>query len=49
MGANWTVPADTKPTWNGYGHSLILDEQGNPVFTHYLRNFWAFRLYIYNR
>lgn len=31
IGANWTVPAGAKPKWYGYGHSLILDKQGNSL------------------
>jgi predicted amidohydrolase len=28
IGANWTVSSQTKPTWYGYGHSLIIDSNG---------------------
>ena len=28
VGANWTVPRDPKPTWHGYGQSLVIDRTG---------------------
>ncbi|MHC4646896.1 MAG: carbon-nitrogen hydrolase family protein [Planctomycetota bacterium] len=28
IGANWTVPADSRPDWYGYGHSLIISREG---------------------
>jgi len=28
VGANWTVPADPKPDWHGYGKSLIISASG---------------------
>ena len=31
IGANWTVPPDSKPAWHGYGNSLIINNQGRTV------------------
>lgn len=28
IGANWTVPAGSRPQWHGYGHSSIISRQG---------------------
>ncbi len=28
IGANWTVPPDSRPDWHGYGHSLIISREG---------------------
>ena len=28
IGANWTIPKNPKPTWHGYGQSLIISSKG---------------------
>lgn len=28
IGANWTVPASSRPKWHGYGQSVIIDREG---------------------
>jgi predicted amidohydrolase/predicted small lipoprotein YifL len=28
IGANWTVPPESRPDWHGYGHSLIISREG---------------------
>jgi predicted amidohydrolase len=31
IGANWTVPENSKPDWHGYGHSLIINRRGKTL------------------